>query len=397
TTNYTKRTCLELSQVPGQLKFLGGQGIPAPVASPYEVQMGDVNGDGRTDLIWNYRSPGANDVAVSLASATGVFGTPDTYANSQPAPSEGWGNYDLHVGDVTGDGLADLVWNYRGTAANKIYVARALAAGGFTFDPVDSLSSLNWSAFKIQLGDVTGDGADDIVWNALTSINSTYVGTSNKDGTFTLGGPYVHPNGGWSTYQMLMTDLNKDGREDLVWSNVPGGDQPNRTYTGLSLASGGFQFSGPKDHSTTCCWSGYVPLVADFNGDQIGDIHWNRISNTYIHRFRGNGAGGWNQLGGVSIGSAASGFTPMTGDLNGDGRADMIWTTLGTDSARVRIALSDPNGVPNVSPVGQSVPAIASFNLGKVFVGRVDSDTRDDLVWVIPEATTSIYVGVALP
>jgi len=399
TTNYTKRTCQELSQVPGQLQFVGGQGISAPVPAPYEVQLADVSGDGRADLVWNYRSPTANQVAVSLGGANGVFGAPTAYTNSQPTPSEGWSNYDLHVGDVTGDGLADLVWNYRGATANKVYVATALAGGGFTFAPLDSLSGADWTSFKLFLGDVTGDGAKDLVWNALTSINSTYVGASNKDGSFALGGPYIHPLSGWTPYRMFIADLNKDGRADLIWNDVPGQSSPNRTYTALSQDPGGFQFLPSKDHSATCCWTNYQPLVADFNGDQVADIYWNRTNGppVYLHQFQGNGSGGWTQRAGSSIGDAVDYYAPLTGDLNGDGRADLIWTKLDADSARIRVGLADSDGLPVISPVEQVVPATDNFNIAKVFVTRVDGDTRDDVVWVIPEATTKIYVGLALP
>ena len=398
TTNYSVKTCSELSQVPGQLQFLPGQNIASPVPSPYDVTLADVNGDQREDLIWNYRSPSANQVAVSLAGPTGSFGSPSAASSSQPAPGEGWSNYDLAVGDVTGDGRADLVWNHRGSAANKVYVARAQAGGGFTFDPLQTISTANWAPYKLHLADVTGDGAKDLVWNALATSNTIYVGASGANGTITLGGPYVHSVTGWTPYQLFTADLNKDGREDLVWSSIPGSDSPNRTYAALSLAGGGFQFPAVKQHSTTCCWKTYRPLVADFNGDQVADIYWNRLNPTsvYLHRFRGDNSGGWTQLGGISLGNAILDYTPATGDLNGDGRADIIWTSLGTSSARVRVGLHDANTL-TLSPVEQTHPATASFNLAKQFVGQVNSDSRDDVVFVIPAATTEVYVGVALP
>ena len=398
TTSYTVKTCSELSQVPGQLQFLPGQNIAAPVPSPYDVMVADVNGDQRKDLIWNHRSPSANQVAVSLAGPTGAFGSPSAASNSQPAPAEGWSNYDLSVGDVTGDGRADLVWNYRGTAGNKLYLGRAQPSGGFIFDAGITFTGANYSSYKLHLADVTADGAQDLVWNALGTANQTVIGTSQGDGTFTVGSTFNHPVSGWTPYQMFTADLNKDGRHDLIWSSIPGSDSPNRTYTALSQPGSNLQFLPVKAHSTTCCWKTYRPLVADFDGDQVADIYWNRLNPTsvYLHRFRGNNAGGWTQLSGFSLGSSILNYTPSTGDLNGDGRADLIWTSLGTSSAKIRVGLSDPGGL-TLSPVEQTHPATASFNLARQFVGRIDADSRDDVVFVIPAATTEVYVGVALP
>ncbi len=401
TTNYTRRTCQELSNVAGQLKFLTGQNITAPVPSPYEMKLADVNGDGRSDLIWNYRSPATNQVAVSLAGATGVFGAPSVYSSTQPAPSEGWANYTLNVGDVTGDGEADLVWNHLASNANEVYVARSQGGGGFSFDPVDTVLTGNWTGYKLaDPADMDGDGAGDLVWNFLGATNVTYIGISNRDGTFSVHGPFSPPQGGWSGYHMFFADVNRDNRMDLIWNNVPV-HLTNRTYAAITQAGGaGLTFQPARDNSTSCCWDTYQPVVGDFNGDQVTDIYWNLPSSgsgVYMHRFQGDGSGGFSQLGVINPGHAVENFAPMTGDLNGDGRADMIWVKLTADSAFVRSGISDASGVPAVSPVGQVVPAAASFNGGEVFIEKVDADGRDDVVWVIPEATTQVFVGLAQP
>jgi hypothetical protein len=38
-------------------------------------------------------------------------------------PELGWAHYTLHVADVTGDGMSDLVWNERLTTRNRTYTA----------------------------------------------------------------------------------------------------------------------------------------------------------------------------------------------------------------------------------------------------------------------------------
>ena len=44
---------------------------------------------------------------------------------------------------------------------------------------------------------------------------------------------------GWSGYQLLIGDVNGDGKADLVWNELGG---LNRFYVGLSQGNGKFQF-----------------------------------------------------------------------------------------------------------------------------------------------------------
>ncbi|MGF2038448.1 MAG: VCBS repeat-containing protein [Nostoc sp. CmiVER01] len=81
-----------------------------------------------------------------------------------------------------------------------------------------------WSSFDKyprQLGDVNGDGRDDIIGFGLDNV---YVSLGQSDGTFgqysvALNNAFTVNDGGWNTfnqYPRQLGDINGDGRNDIV-------------------------------------------------------------------------------------------------------------------------------------------------------------------------------------
>jgi len=410
-TNYNVKTCAPATG--GQFDFLPAQSFSAPVPAPFETRLADVNGDGRDDLLFNHRSVGGgNQIAVALGQFDGSFGTPASYTNPVPPPAEGWANYDLEVGDVTGDQRADVVWNYRGTE-NKVYVAVAQAAGGFTFGAVQVHPVKSWGTagfYRFLLGDVDGDGDQDLVWNACyNGGNRTYLGLSNGDGTLALDSTfYQHPQGGdWRGLAVYLADLNRDGRSDIIWNTVPGLSF-NHSYTALSLATGGFSFSSAFVHPITCCWTGYTPLVGDFNRDQVTDLAWNVFltGQNVIHKILGNSAGSWSvplaypHFQDVGVATGGGPLVAKVGDVDGDGASDIIWYRPTSTTMVVAVGRGTaPSGtIDATGQPPQTHPVSTNWNATlPALVGKVSGDGRSDIVWVIPGSPTRVYVGRSRP
>ncbi len=398
-TNYNVRTCAPAGS--GQFELLPAQSVAAPVPTPFETRLGDVNGDGRADLVFNHRSANANQVAVALGQADGSFAAPGGAADYGTTPVEGWAVYQLLTGDFDGNGAMDLTWSLR-DSVNNTYIGLADGAGGWTFQPLQQQVKRGWSGYGAYVGDLDNDGDSDLIWNRTSAgPNWVYTALSNGDGTFALDTTLqVVGAGGWVPYHTHVADVNLDGRADLIW-NITAGSFANRTYTKLSLGDGSFgALNGPYDHPTSCCWGSYQSPLGDLNRDQRADLLWyiGTGSLSYLHRATTNQNGSITFQAGQDL-KASTGvgpFTALVGDVDGDGSDDLILNRLTSTTNVLAVARGGSgNGAvdPTVNP--PQTHAVATNWNGSLpaLAGDVNFDGRDDVVWVIPGATTRVFVA----
>ncbi len=182
--------------------------------TPWNIASGDLDGDGMTDLTVAPLQFNANDLdrlQGLLNAGSGNFtpanGLPDT-AQVQP---------DVHVAmaDLNGDGRADAVRTY--ASQNRVEVLLADAGGGLT-------TAVSYAVGKrptgVALGDVTGDGINDIVTadlddNAVTILpgNEDAGNPGVGDGTFGNKFRLVTPP---APAGVAIGDLDLTGAADIV-------------------------------------------------------------------------------------------------------------------------------------------------------------------------------------
>jgi hypothetical protein len=157
-----------------------------------QVAVGDVNGDGKPDIV--VADPRLSSVSVLLNNGDGTFGTAQTYAVGGTPTA-------LAVADVNRDGKPDLVTANQGGSVSVL-----LGQGDGTFAAAQSYA-VGGPANSVAVGDFNHDGFLDVV----TTGAEMDLLSGNGDGTF---GAYqqIGPAGS----DVVAADFNGDGFPDLA-------------------------------------------------------------------------------------------------------------------------------------------------------------------------------------
>jgi hypothetical protein len=297
-----------------------GDGTFRPVVTydsgGYEAQsvaVADVNGDGKPDLVVTNVCASSDCtnggvVGVLLGNGDGTF---------QPAVSYSSGGQDAEsvaVRDVNGDGKRDLV-----VANGNGSVGVLLGNGDGTFLPAVSYGSGGARASSVAVADLNGDRKPDlVVANHCADSNcangSVGVLLGNGDGTFRTAVSYN--SGGLYTDAVVLRDLNRDGKLDLVVASQYATNSVTTGSVGVLLGNGDGTFQAAVITSTPTPLGGIRSLVmADFDGDGKLDLAV-AAGNVLL---LGNGDGTFQ----TPIVLGAGGPSIAVGDFNRDGRPDL--------------------------------------------------------------------------
>jgi hypothetical protein len=174
---------------------------------PTSVDIGDLNNDGK------------NDVAVSGSNCVGVFyqndiGTLDAMATYASAHSSGTNSYKVRIGDFNGDGLLDVVSIDWGTQSYDVDVFLQNLSGTLNAPVVYIVQHGGYD--DLDVGDVNGDGLDDIIVMSGQGLGSTLgILVQNTQGTFDAP-VYYDLTDDSLTNGVAVGDVNGDTRNDIA-------------------------------------------------------------------------------------------------------------------------------------------------------------------------------------
>ncbi|MFD9327265.1 FG-GAP repeat domain-containing protein [Streptomyces sp. NPDC060065] len=204
------------------------------------VPFGDLSGDRCNDVLVRLSSGALRLYKPGCGSAV----KPSTSYTTLGA--SGWNQYDILTspGDVNGDGRPDLI--ARNTSTGAVYLYKGTSAGKLSarvklYD--------NWKTYKkvVGTGDLNGDGIGDLI--AQDKANNLYRYYGKGNGTFAARVKVFSNWGGSYNVIVGAGDLNRDGKADLVsrdtagnlWRNYGNGAGSFGARTKIATGWGGYK------------------------------------------------------------------------------------------------------------------------------------------------------------
>jgi len=302
--------------------------IATNMRAPVHAEAADMNGDGHLDVL--------------VASMSVVFPNNDRIGAVFVLENDGHENFiphlvlentsretDLRAADLNGDGQMDLVLAQFGYDQGEVSWLERTGPWEFQRHVLLELSG----AINVAVADFNGDGKPDIAALISQQWEEVYWFENQGGGNFTPHRLWGSTNEDYGSSGMIVSDLNRDGRPDIVFTNGDGfgpsatpGPRPWHGAQWLENAGGGeFRY-----HRIGDLPGAYGPVAVDLDGDGFTDVvavaayaDWNNKNRDVVSLmwFRNDGHMNFDPV--VLARTPKDQITLAAGDFDGTGRVSL--------------------------------------------------------------------------
>jgi hypothetical protein len=302
-----------VSGAPFVLSSSPGAGVVA-----YSVGIGDLNGDGRPDLV---SVDGSQLVSTFTNAGNGIFLPSATYnLGSGSVP------YSVAIADFNGDGKPDLAI----ACATSVIILTNAGGGNFVFNASCPVS--NESGF-VAAADINGDGKPDIISG---NFDGTLTVFTNAGGTFLTAYSFQANFPGFGNF--AVADINGDGKPDLI---VPDSSFSQGDFVVFTNSGGGIFGSNALYIAGSANGQGPNLIAAgDFNNDGKMDVvSADQDSTVTVFTNAGNGVLAKSQ----TFSENQSFLGLLATDVDGDSQTDLLSIAVHTVPSSLTVLTTEFN------------------------------------------------------
>lgn len=364
----------------------------SPAGAQVRVAVGDVDADGRNELVVVRASSDAPLGIYSIAANGNATLEHSVPLMAHPGPS--WSYVQPRILDVDGDGDRDIALYLRtgGQSGLLQLVKWEQSSSSFSVSGPFSTPESD-AAFGFDVGDIDGDGiADAITANhGLHAPQGIFVASGASGfSSFTSypfpfnGAPGVFGPNQRGIIQVYARDLDADGRVDVAVSTAPYNSVAGRIFWNRA----GFGLSQTQD----IAGGASIELgIGDQSGDGRADIIATGDRAPDIRIYRGP------QFTSTSLLRVPPDpRTPLIGDFTGDGRADIALSMTFNKNVMIIAAGSQGQVLVNSADLAAADFLVDDY-VQELAAGDVDNDGRLDLLFATDRVILIRLAGDTVP